>query len=99
MKAVGYVPETKFVLHDVQEEQKGALLCFHSEKLAVSFGLISPPMEKTIRIMKNLQMCGDFHNAIKFISKVVKREIVVRDTNRFHHFEDGVCSCRDYWGH
>jgi len=54
MKAAGYVPETKFVLHDVQEEQKGALLCFHSEKLAVSFGLISMPMEKTIRIMKNL---------------------------------------------
>jgi len=26
MKAAGYVPETKFVLHDVQEEQKGALL-------------------------------------------------------------------------
>ena len=98
MKAAGYVPETKFVLHDVQEEQKGALLCFHSEKLAVSFGLISPPMEKTIRIMKNLQMCGDCHNSIKFISKVVKREIVVGDTNRFHHFEDGVCSCRDYWG-
>ena len=91
------MPETKFVLHDVQEEQKGALLCFHSEKLAVSFGLIGMPMEKTIRIMKNLRMCGDCHNAIKFISKVVKREIVVRDTNHFHHFEDGVCSYGDYW--
>ena len=54
MKAIGYVPETKFVLHDVQEEQKGTLLCFHGEKLAASFGLISTPMEKTIRIMKNL---------------------------------------------
>lgn len=97
MEAAGYVPDTKFVLHDVQEEQKGALLSFHSEKLAVAFGLISTPMETTIRIMKNLRMCGDCHNAIKFISKVVKREIVVRDTNRFHHFKDGVCSCRDYW--
>jgi pentatricopeptide repeat protein len=97
MEAAGYVPDTKFVLHDVQEEQKGALLCFHSEKLAVAFGLISTPMETTIRIMKNLRMCGDCHTAIKFISKVVKREIVVRDTNRFHHFKDGVCSCRDYW--
>ena len=91
------MPETKFVLHDVQEEHKGAILCFHSEKLVVSFGIISTPMEKTIRIMKNLLMCGDCHNSINFISKVVKREIVVRDTNRFHHFEDGVCSCRDYW--
>ncbi|CAM6010728.1 unnamed protein product [Sphagnum balticum] len=24
-------------------------------------------------------------------------ESCVRDGNRFHHFEDGVCSCRDYW--
>jgi hypothetical protein len=21
----------------------------------------------------------------------------VRDANHFHHFEDGVCSCKDYW--
>ncbi|KAI5353649.1 hypothetical protein L3X38_006543 [Prunus dulcis] len=25
------------------------------------------------------------------------REISVRDTNLFHHFKDGVCSCEDYW--
>ncbi|KAF7812285.1 pentatricopeptide repeat-containing protein [Senna tora] len=35
--------------------------------------------------------------AIKYVSKVVKREIIVRDTNRFHHFRDGSCSCGDYW--
>jgi hypothetical protein len=22
---------------------------------------------------------------------------MVRDANRFHHFQDGECSCRDYW--
>ncbi|OMO79409.1 hypothetical protein COLO4_24441 [Corchorus olitorius] len=33
----------------------------------------------------------------KLISKLVNREIVVRDANRFHHFKDGVCSCGDYW--
>ncbi|CAM6077301.1 unnamed protein product [Sphagnum tenellum] len=27
----------------------------------------------------------------------VWRAIVVRDANCFHHFEDGVCSCMDYW--
>ncbi|MQL86328.1 hypothetical protein Taro_018846 [Colocasia esculenta] len=26
-----------------------------------------------------------------------RREIVVRDRNRFHHFKDGSCSCNDYW--
>jgi hypothetical protein len=31
------------------------------------------------------------------ISKIVGRVITVRDANQFHHFEDGVCSCMDYW--
>jgi hypothetical protein len=22
---------------------------------------------------------------------------MVRDSKHFHHFEDGVCSCMDYW--
>ncbi|CAK9192023.1 unnamed protein product [Sphagnum troendelagicum] len=27
----------------------------------------------------------------------VGRAIMVRDANHFHHFEDGACSCMDYW--
>ncbi|KAF9598750.1 hypothetical protein IFM89_031418 [Coptis chinensis] len=38
----------------------------------------------------------DCHSAIKFISKVVGRKIIVRD-NRFHHFGNGLCSCADFW--
>jgi pentatricopeptide repeat protein len=41
MKEAGYVPETKFVVHDVEEEQKEHILCYHSEKLAIAFGLIN----------------------------------------------------------
>uniref|UniRef100_A0A2P2J2Y0 Putative pentatricopeptide repeat-containing protein At5g09950 n=1 Tax=Rhizophora mucronata TaxID=61149 RepID=A0A2P2J2Y0_RHIMU len=47
--------------------------------------------------MKNLRVCGDCHSAFKYISKIVGRQIVLRDSNRFHHFEDGNCSCGDYW--
>ncbi|KAH9306435.1 hypothetical protein KI387_010839 [Taxus chinensis] len=97
MKDLGYVPNTKFVLHDVEEELKGHMLLYHSEKLAIAFGLINTPSRTPIRIMKNLRVCGDCHTATKFISKIVKREIVVRDTNRFHHFNNGYCSCGDYW--
>uniref|UniRef100_UPI0040747504 Synthetic PPR-DYW protein n=1 Tax=synthetic construct TaxID=32630 RepID=UPI0040747504 len=97
MKEAGYVPDTKFVLHDVEEEEKEQLLCYHSEKLAIAFGLISTPPGTPLRIIKNLRVCGDCHTATKFISKIVGREIVVRDANRFHHFKDGVCSCGDYW--
>jgi hypothetical protein len=39
----------------------------------------------------------DCHNTIKFISKVVMWEIIVRDANRFHHFKDELCSCGYYW--
>ncbi|XP_057863845.1 pentatricopeptide repeat-containing protein At2g13600 isoform X2 [Cryptomeria japonica] len=97
MKEAGYVPNTKFVLHDVDEERKENILSYHSEKLAIAFGLISTPPGKLIRVVKNLRVCGDCHMAIKFISKVVGREIIVRDASRFHHFRDGLCSCRDYW--
>eukprot|EP01018_Ginkgo_biloba_P002503 Gb_20572 [translate_table: standard] len=97
MKANGYVPDTKYVLNDVEEEQKEQLLFHHSEKLAIAFGLINTPPGTTIRIIKNLRVCGDCHSAAKFISLIVIREIIVRDANRYHHFKDGRCSCGDYW--
>jgi pentatricopeptide repeat protein len=97
MKKAGYVAKTSFVLHDVEEEEKEHVLCGHSERLAIAFGLISTCPATTIRVIKNLRVCGDCHIATKFISKIVDREIIVRDSNRFHHFKDGLCSCNDYW--
>ncbi|XP_065867101.1 pentatricopeptide repeat-containing protein At3g26782, mitochondrial-like [Euphorbia lathyris] len=93
----GYTPDTNFVLHDVEEETKEKMLYVHSEKLAIVFGLLNSGAESVIRIRKNLRVCGDCHTATKFISKVTRREIVVRDARRFHHFKDGACSCGDYW--
>uniref|UniRef100_A0A1D1YRQ9 Putative pentatricopeptide repeat-containing protein At3g23330 n=1 Tax=Anthurium amnicola TaxID=1678845 RepID=A0A1D1YRQ9_9ARAE len=97
MKREGYIPNTEDVLHDVEEEQKRQILSSHSERLAIVFGIISTPPGTTIRVTKNLRVCVDCHTATKFISKVVGREIVVRDVNRFHHFLGGNCSCGDYW--
>ncbi|XP_057508694.1 pentatricopeptide repeat-containing protein CRR2, chloroplastic-like [Actinidia eriantha] len=97
MKEKGYVPETKLVLYDLDEEEKEKILLGHSEKLAVAFGLINSSKGDTIRITKNLRLCEDCHSVTKFISKFTNREILVRDVNRFHHFKDGVCSCGDYW--
>ncbi|XP_057851870.2 pentatricopeptide repeat-containing protein At3g24000, mitochondrial [Cryptomeria japonica] len=97
MKEAGYEPNTESVLHDVEQVQKENSLYTHSERMAIAFGLMSTPEGTPIRIIKNLRVCGDCHEAAKFISKVVQREIVIRDTNRFHHFKDGLCSCRDYW--
>ncbi|KAG7955699.1 hypothetical protein I3843_11G085900 [Carya illinoinensis] len=97
IKELGYVPDTDFVLHDVEDELKEQYLFQHSEKIAVAFGLISMSKSKPIRVFKNLRVCGDCHAAIKFISLATGREIIVRDSNRFHHFKDGFCSCSDYW--
>lgn len=97
LKEAGFIPHTDSVLHDLNYEEKEELLCNHSERLAIAYGLISTPPGSTLRITKNLRACVNCHLATKFISKLVNREIVVRDANRFHHFKDGVCSCGDYW--
>uniref|UniRef100_J3LQ34 DYW domain-containing protein n=2 Tax=Oryza brachyantha TaxID=4533 RepID=J3LQ34_ORYBR len=93
----GYIPEINVVLHDVDEEQKARMLWVHSERLALAYGLVMTPPGHPIRILKNLRSCLDCHTAFTLISKIVKREIIVRDINRFHHFEEGKCSCGDYW--
>ncbi|XP_047317209.1 pentatricopeptide repeat-containing protein At5g46460, mitochondrial [Impatiens glandulifera] len=97
LRKEGYVPDIGFDLHDVEDEQKGAALSYHSERLAIAFALISSLEGCTITVMKNLRVCGDCHSAIKIIAKIVGREIVLRDSSRFHHFRDGFCSCGDYW--
>ncbi|KAG9456116.1 hypothetical protein H6P81_000624 [Aristolochia fimbriata] len=98
MKELGYVADTNLVLHDVEEEVKKEFLSKHSERLAIAFGLInSTDPGEPIRVTKNLRVCPDCHRATKLISKIVRRRIIVRDAHRFHHFDNGICSCGDYW--
>ncbi|KAH6833855.1 Tetratricopeptide repeat superfamily protein [Perilla frutescens var. hirtella] len=96
MKEAGYIPKTDTAMHDVEEEEKENHLVFHSEKLAIVFAIINTEPWTPIRVTKNLRVCEDCHVAIKFISKITERRITVRDTNRYHHFENGSCSCGDY---
>ncbi|XP_020597741.1 LOW QUALITY PROTEIN: pentatricopeptide repeat-containing protein At3g24000, mitochondrial-like [Phalaenopsis equestris] len=97
IKEEGYVPDINYVLMHVDEQEKEAKLKYHSEKLALAFALLKLPSGATIRIKKNIRICGDCHPAIKLVSKVIKREIIIRDAHRFHHFSAGKCSCGDYW--
>ncbi|KAM2282672.1 hypothetical protein COP1_032057 [Malus domestica] len=80
MKVEGYVQDLEFALHDIGEEHKRQLLLWHSEKLAIAFGLLKMLLGTRIRIFKNLRVCGDCHCATKYISAIVKREIIARDT-------------------
>lgn len=93
----GYVANTKNVLFDLSDEDQEQAIYWHSEKLAVAFGLMSLEAGCTIRIVKNLRICEDCHSAMKAISRVFSREIIVRDRCRFHTFREGNCSCNDYW--
>ncbi|CAN0842589.1 Pentatricopeptide repeat-containing protein At4g16835, mitochondrial [Linum grandiflorum] len=93
----GYVHDLESALHDVGDEQKGEMLMRHSEKLAIAYGLMKLPGNVPIRVFKNLRICEDCHRMAKCVSRVEGREIVVRDTTRFHRFRDGLCSCGDYW--
>lgn len=97
IKGLGYEEDTSCVLRDVEEEEKEEMVGTHSEKLAVAFALLVSNAGSVIRVMKNLRVCQDCHTALKIISKLEGREIIVRDNNRFHSFKDGVCSCSDYW--
>uniref|UniRef100_A0A7N1A4C7 DYW domain-containing protein n=1 Tax=Kalanchoe fedtschenkoi TaxID=63787 RepID=A0A7N1A4C7_KALFE len=97
LEKAGFVPDTSEVLYDIDEEWKEDALSRHSEKLAIAYGLISTEPGTTIRIVKNLRVCGNCHSATKLMSKIFDREIIARDRNRFHHFKDGSCSCNDYW--
>jgi hypothetical protein len=96
IKAAGYVPDNDSI-HDVEEDVKEQLVSSHSERLAIAFGLLNTKPGTTIHIRKNLRVCGDCHEATKYISLVTGREIIVRDLQRFHHFKNGRCSCGDYW--
>ncbi|KAF5459730.1 hypothetical protein F2P56_019652 [Juglans regia] len=97
LKIAGYVAEVSAELHNLGAEEKGDALSYHSEKLAIAFGVLSTPPGTTIRVAKNLRTCIDCHNFAKVLSGVYNREVIVRDRTRFHHFKEGRCSCNDYW--
>ncbi|XP_068655201.1 pentatricopeptide repeat-containing protein At3g62890-like [Aristolochia californica] len=97
LKLSGYIADTDMVSYDIEEEEKESSLIYHSEKLALAFGLLRTSSGSEIRIVKNLRVCRDCHSFFKIVSRVYRRIVIVRDRNRFHHFGGGVCSCKDYW--
>ncbi|RAL48158.1 hypothetical protein DM860_005582 [Cuscuta australis] len=84
LKLAGYVPDVACHLLFGEEcvdewEEKEQALFSHSEKLALSFGLMSTRAGMPLYIFKNLRICLDCHSAMKVASKVYDRKIVIRD--------------------
>ncbi|KAJ7980023.1 Pentatricopeptide repeat-containing protein [Quillaja saponaria] len=73
LKLVGYTPNTSVILVDVEEDEKKELVLWHSEKLALCYGLISGSIGSSIRIVTNLRIREDCHNFMKLVSKVYQR--------------------------
>ncbi|CAN0899111.1 Pentatricopeptide repeat-containing protein At4g01030, mitochondrial [Linum grandiflorum] len=98
IKELGYVPDMNCILQKVDEAEKEKLLLGHTEKLAITYGLIKRSRgNMPIRVIKNTRTCSDCHSAAKLISIAKGCEILLRDGVRFHHFKEGKCSCNDYW--
>ncbi|XP_061346636.1 pentatricopeptide repeat-containing protein At3g47530 [Gastrolobium bilobum] len=97
LKIAGYVVELSSALHKIDDKEKGYALSYHSEKLAIAFGVLATPPGTTLRVAINLRICVDCHNFLKLFSGVYNRDVILRDHNRFHHFREGHCSCSDYW--
>lgn len=97
LQEAGFVPNTRSVLHNVGEVEKISSVCYHSEKLALAYCLIKLPSGVPIRILKNIRVCADCHLFMKYTSKFIGRNIILRDATRYHHFIGGECSCKDYW--
>ncbi|XP_038885496.1 putative pentatricopeptide repeat-containing protein At5g52630 [Benincasa hispida] len=95
VKTLGYEPvEHMEVIEEEEDEEKVfSSTIHHSEKLAVTFGLLNLPTATTIRVVKSITMCRDCHNFIRFISLLKGREIIIRDSKQLHKFLNGYCSC------
>ncbi|RZC15211.1 Pentatricopeptide repeat-containing protein [Glycine soja] len=61
----GYVPDTDFALVDVEEEDKECSLYYHSEKLAIAYGLMKTPPSTTLRaVVSCLPMPFELQNLL-----------------------------------
>eukprot|EP01119_Soliformovum_irregulare_P011953 TRINITY_DN3068_c0_g1_i1.p1 TRINITY_DN3068_c0_g1~~TRINITY_DN3068_c0_g1_i1.p1 ORF type:complete len:1026 (-),score=156.12 TRINITY_DN3068_c0_g1_i1:50-3127(-) len=96
--ADGFKHDHDAVLREFESaDEERVHLCEHSEKLAIGFALLNTKEGTPIKLVKNLRVCSDCHEATKAISKLTNRVINVRDANRWHHFKDGQCDCGDYF--
>ncbi|KAF2290933.1 hypothetical protein GH714_016904 [Hevea brasiliensis] len=72
IRKIGYVDQNIVSSPSGAEVKDISMVNHHSEKLAVTFGMISLPPSAPVKVMKNLRVCHDCHTAMKLFSKVEK---------------------------
>ncbi|KAM7275180.1 hypothetical protein ACFE04_017046 [Oxalis oulophora] len=74
--------------------QENADSSYHSERLAVAFGLVCTPSKAGIFVVvKKLGICRDCHNFMMVVTKLIDREIIMKVGKHIHTFKKGRCSC------
>ncbi|KAL9666366.1 hypothetical protein QQ045_000696 [Rhodiola kirilowii] len=69
-----YHPQNLTLLPDVDEQEERMRL-YHSEKLAIAFGLINTTESTPLQLVQSHRMCGVCHSVVKLIAFVSRRVI------------------------
>ncbi|CAH8355621.1 unnamed protein product [Eruca vesicaria subsp. sativa] len=98
MLEMGFVPALRLVcIKGLEDEDKEEQLLFRSEKLAFAHSFLKTDPRDRVCVMQNFRICHDGHETCKMLTLITGRELVSRDSKRFHHYRNGMCSCNDYW--
>eukprot|EP01112_Ceratiomyxa_fruticulosa_P023403 TRINITY_DN8924_c0_g1_i1.p1 TRINITY_DN8924_c0_g1~~TRINITY_DN8924_c0_g1_i1.p1 ORF type:complete len:156 (-),score=11.51 TRINITY_DN8924_c0_g1_i1:400-867(-) len=66
---------------------------YHSEKLALAYGLMKTISGFPLIISKSMPTCKNCHEFFNYVSKLLNRRIVLTDPHCFHSFSEGECNC------
>ncbi|KAF8100992.1 hypothetical protein N665_0212s0033 [Sinapis alba] len=98
MLEMGFVPAIRLVtIKEAEDEDKEEQLLFRSDKLALAHAFLITKPRGCVRVLQNMRICHDGHDTCKMLTLITGRELVTRDSKRFHHYKNGVCSCNDHW--
>ncbi|RID69658.1 hypothetical protein BRARA_C01739 [Brassica rapa] len=98
MLEMGFVPWIRLVNIDgAEDEDKEEQLLFRSDKLAFAHSFLNTKPRGRVCVLQSMRICQDGHETYKMLTLITGRELVTRGSKRFHHFKNGVCSCKDYW--
>ncbi|EEE68014.1 hypothetical protein OsJ_25982 [Oryza sativa Japonica Group] len=64
IKQLGYVAEENELLPDILPDEQKTSKVYHSERLAVAFGLISTSLSTTLRVTQCHRLCHDCHKLL-----------------------------------